>query len=326
MGYVACEKCLSYHELKKGEQASDYFDIRCNCGGRLRYYENVEDIGYPEKGGRIFPATKKSSDNKQKRKDNSSNSGSNFYNGLLWIIIVIASICLVVFYFNPLNVILAIIGFSLLLLFRKENIKNNLYCFVGGFWLFYVGLFIFGGLSGFILVINGFILWGILLQHYFFPNILSRSKKLNKDNRETLAVLWFILMIIILVAGGVWFAVSHIPSISSSSQSTGNEYSGTHVLITATGYRKIDNAKVEGSWKGVIETDNVVKHVEGTGDADFLISGNPSKVSASFTKTEDSQVPLKVQIVKDGRQYAYKYTNSEGVIVSVNHDFIFGLF
>lgn len=41
MGYLICEKCRGYYKLQKGESLSD-FDC-CQCGGKLKYYEDSID-------------------------------------------------------------------------------------------------------------------------------------------------------------------------------------------------------------------------------------------------------------------------------------------
>ncbi|MCZ3365463.1 MULTISPECIES: hypothetical protein [Methanobacterium] len=41
-GYLVCEKCNSYYKLQPGESPED-FD-RCQCGGELKYYENINDF------------------------------------------------------------------------------------------------------------------------------------------------------------------------------------------------------------------------------------------------------------------------------------------
>lgn len=47
MSYVICEKCGGYYELQEGESPDD-FD-RCQCGGNLKYSENMEDYVQNEK-------------------------------------------------------------------------------------------------------------------------------------------------------------------------------------------------------------------------------------------------------------------------------------
>lgn len=42
MGYLICDKCEGYYELQDGESPED-FDV-CECGGRLRYAENLNSI------------------------------------------------------------------------------------------------------------------------------------------------------------------------------------------------------------------------------------------------------------------------------------------
>lgn len=40
-GYLVCEKCNSYYKLQPRESPEDFTD-ECECGGKLRYYENID--------------------------------------------------------------------------------------------------------------------------------------------------------------------------------------------------------------------------------------------------------------------------------------------
>ena len=40
MGYLKCEECAGYYQLKEGENPEDY--DRCQCGGNLEYVEQIE--------------------------------------------------------------------------------------------------------------------------------------------------------------------------------------------------------------------------------------------------------------------------------------------
>ncbi len=43
MGYLICGKCKSYYKLQPGESAKDFVD-KCDCGGKLRYIENLDIV------------------------------------------------------------------------------------------------------------------------------------------------------------------------------------------------------------------------------------------------------------------------------------------
>ena len=43
MGYLICAKCKSYYKLQQGESAKD-FTRDCDCGGKLRYVENLDIV------------------------------------------------------------------------------------------------------------------------------------------------------------------------------------------------------------------------------------------------------------------------------------------
>lgn len=43
MGYLICGKCKSYYELQAGESSKD-FALNCECGGKLRFVENLDIV------------------------------------------------------------------------------------------------------------------------------------------------------------------------------------------------------------------------------------------------------------------------------------------
>ncbi len=43
MGYLICGKCKSYYKLGSGDSVKDFVDY-CNCGGKLRYVENLDIV------------------------------------------------------------------------------------------------------------------------------------------------------------------------------------------------------------------------------------------------------------------------------------------
>lgn len=50
LGYLICNKCGGYYELKL-EESSDEFVLKCNCGGVLKLYDNLNDYQYDEMVG-----------------------------------------------------------------------------------------------------------------------------------------------------------------------------------------------------------------------------------------------------------------------------------
>jgi len=41
MGYLICDKCKGYYKLKEGESIDDFDN--CQCGGKLRYIDNIDE-------------------------------------------------------------------------------------------------------------------------------------------------------------------------------------------------------------------------------------------------------------------------------------------
>ena len=56
MGYLICGKCKNYYKLQSDESAKDFVD-HCDCGGKLRYVENLDIV---DPNWKQAPITKKS--------------------------------------------------------------------------------------------------------------------------------------------------------------------------------------------------------------------------------------------------------------------------
>lgn len=44
MPYLACEECGKYYQLQEWESPEDFL-LNCDCGGRLRVVESLDEIG-----------------------------------------------------------------------------------------------------------------------------------------------------------------------------------------------------------------------------------------------------------------------------------------
>lgn len=47
MGYLICDECAGYYELKAGESPEDF--SQCQCGGHLRYVDEIKDLSFTDK-------------------------------------------------------------------------------------------------------------------------------------------------------------------------------------------------------------------------------------------------------------------------------------
>jgi hypothetical protein len=67
VGYLICSKCKSYAKLSPKESAKDFVD-KCNCGGKLRYVENLDivDPGWKQVLFKKKPTIKENVKNKSK--------------------------------------------------------------------------------------------------------------------------------------------------------------------------------------------------------------------------------------------------------------------
>lgn len=76
MGYLVCDKCGGYYELKEGEKPEDFSD-KCECGGKLRYVENLNETKPVPPITHIKDSAKEINNNekdKGEKKDNNSSS------------------------------------------------------------------------------------------------------------------------------------------------------------------------------------------------------------------------------------------------------------
>lgn len=90
MGYLICVKCKSYYKLQSGESAKDFVD-ECNCGGKLRYVENLDivDPNWKQVSFKIRPAKREILRNKIRsifsfRKMNLKTRLHQFYYNYIW--------------------------------------------------------------------------------------------------------------------------------------------------------------------------------------------------------------------------------------------------
>lgn len=67
MGYLVCDKCGGYYELQPGESPDDFTD-ECDCGGKTRYVETLEESGELEELGSTITCPYCGTDNPADRK------------------------------------------------------------------------------------------------------------------------------------------------------------------------------------------------------------------------------------------------------------------
>lgn len=329
MGFLACEKCSSYYELKKGEHPSDYFDVRCNCGGNLRYYKVLSDVGEPNKGSRILPKSKIDShyrQNKKTRKQTKSPEETKNRYGKLFTSILIVGVSIIFITSGvPLGNIIGVIGIILAILYYFTN-STFIRVIIAG-WLVLFGLFLF-------VVIRGNIFYNILgifalifgLYQVNRIRIIETDKaqrkkdvqtKTNSSNRG-----FFVgLIITILIIGGIfWMGIVAMPYNPGSV----TQDSGIVIKVTSTSTNPngdYTTSKLSGSWIGSYGDESGSQSVQGSGDETFQITGNPKTVSATFQKKSEFGPTLTVQILKNGVVVETRSTDAKYGVVSVTHSF-----
>lgn len=322
MGFLGCEKCSSYYELKKDEHPSDYYDVRCNCGGRLRYYKFRSDIGEPDKGSRI-PSTSK----KPRKQTKSHGKTRNIPRTKLFTPILILLISIIFITSGlPLSTIIGIIGIILAIL---NYFTNSIFIrMMMAFWLIFFGLFLIVGI-----MITGNILYNILgifalilgLYHGYHGIKDSESQTTKKRPVQTKSNSsrdgGVFLIVTILSVVFIWFFIGPMLGISLNS---GTDNSGIVIKVTSTSTNPngdYTNPNIRGSWSGSYGDESGSQSVSGSGDASFQITGNPKTVSATFQKKTEFGPPLTVQIIKNGLVVETRSTDAKYGVVSVSHSF-----
>jgi hypothetical protein len=113
MGYLVCNRCGGYYRLHEGE-SPDEFQDRCECGGKLEYYDNLGgklNKGYESIGSGYKTPTE------------------HYFIPILLIMVSVECI-LSIFYSLIFIMVLGIIGliFGLIfLLIRIKGLENRLY-------------------------------------------------------------------------------------------------------------------------------------------------------------------------------------------------------
>lgn len=99
MGYLICNKCKNYYELQTGESPEN-FDLKCNCGGKLKFHNNIDEQNKNSEPEReIIEAGKGYSEQKSLHYHNITIIGG--ITGLIGLFGV---------YFNPSSLIIFFIG------------------------------------------------------------------------------------------------------------------------------------------------------------------------------------------------------------------------
>ena len=112
MGYLVCDTCGGYYRLREGESPDD-FQSRCQCGGNLEYYDDLD--------GRL---------NKPRRQKSTSHNSKDQYFIPIMLIMVSLECLLTFLYISSFTVILGIVGliFAIFLfLIRIKKLETRLY-------------------------------------------------------------------------------------------------------------------------------------------------------------------------------------------------------
>ncbi len=77
----------------------------------------------------------------------------------------------------------------------------------------------------------------------------------------------------------------------------------------------------QGSWNGTISDNTGNRTVQGTSSNNYNLGPNPGTISVTFKKTDNSTLPLRVQIFQGNKVIESQNTNESFGTVSISHVF-----
>ncbi len=101
-------------------------------------------------------------------------------------------------------------------------------------------------------------------------------------------------------------------SQNTSQPSVNNSSFASNVIVTVA---------YQGTWNGTISDSAGNRTVQGTSSNRYNLGPNPGTVSVTFQKTDNSTLPLLVQIVQGNKVIESQSTNKSLGVVSISHVF-----
>ena len=168
-GYLVCDECKGYYQLKDGENPFD-FELKCHCGGKLKYAKNINKLVQirEETPQKIIIKDDKDNDYRKSKNKSIHDEGPFLFN-LKWLLLFTLYIIFIIGFFSQSEyyLYLGVLSFILLLLLGYFY-SWLIYLLIFSLWTFggYFGLFSGNPLSlffGLTVVILGALNLGSLL-------------------------------------------------------------------------------------------------------------------------------------------------------------------
>ena len=106
---------------------------------------------------------------------------------------------------------------------------------------------------------------------------------------------------------------------STTNQSPNKSQSGTNNSSFASNV--VISVAYQGTWNGTISDKTGNRTVHGTSNNNYNLGSNPGTVSVTFKKTDNSTLPLLVQILQGNKVIESQSTNESFGVVSITHVF-----
>lgn len=139
--------------------------------------------------------------------------------------------------------------------------------------------------------------------------------KLSKTSKYLSII--FIFLLVIFASGCV--NTQNNSTANNTNQSPNTSQSGTNNSSFASNV--IVSVIYQGTWNGTISDNTGNRTVHGTSSNRYNLGSNPGTVSITFQKTDNSTMPLQVQILQGNNVVESQSTNESLGSVSISHVF-----
>lgn len=138
---------------------------------------------------------------------------------------------------------------------------------------------------------------------------------MSKVNKYLFIVLIFLL--VIFVSGCT--STQNNSTGNNTNQSPNTSQSGSNNSSFASNI--VVSVNYQGTWNGTISDNTGNRTVHGTSSNRYNLGPNPGIVSVTFRKTDNSTLPLRVQILQGSNVLESQSTNAPFGVVSISHVF-----
>ena len=128
------------------------------------------------------------------------------------------------------------------------------------------------------------------------------------------------IFLLVVSASGCINPLNNSTENNSQGQNT-NQSSGTSANNSSFATNIVVTVAYQGTWNGTISDNAGSRTVHGVANNNYNLGPDPGTVSVTFQKTDNSTLPLLVQILQGHNVIESQNTNESFGVVSITHMF-----